>query len=127
MERTSKFARCQAMDQAALRKAAENLIIVIDGGYREQVSREYHERIAELPLNRRDDRCRDPMRELQVRWDAELLSLVTQAPLPQCMTAIREARGELPCREIGLTLLRELAGEVRRVQAQATRSWRARS
>lgn len=127
MERTSKFARCHAMDQAALRKAAENLTVVIDGGYREQVSREYHERIAELPLNQRDDRCRDPMRELQLRWDAELLSLVTQAPLPQCLVAIREARGDMPCREIGQTLLRELAGEVRRVQAQATRSWRARS
>src|SRR4051794_31952541 len=108
MERTSKFARCHAMDQAALRKAAENLTAIIDAGYREQISREYHERVAELPPDQRYDRCRDPMHELQLRWDAELLSLVTQAPMHQCIAAIREASGEMACREIGLTLLREL-------------------
>jgi hypothetical protein len=116
-----------AIDHAALRKAAEHLTAIIDAGYREQVSREYHERVAELPLDQRYDRCRDPLREMQLTWDAKLLALLTSAPMDQCLAATREARGEMARRDIGLTLLRELAGEVCRVQAQTTRSWRARS
>lgn len=116
-----------AIDHAELRKAAEQLITIIDAGYREQVSREYHERIAELSIEQRYDRCRDPLGEMQLTWDAKLLALVTEAPIDQCLAAIREASGEMPRREIGVTLLRDLSGEVRRVQAQVTRSWRARS
>src|SRR5262245_13210648 len=127
MERASKVPRSEAIDHSALRRAAESLITIIDGGYREQVTRKYHKRVAELPPEQRFDRCRDPFHELGIRWDAELLALLTEAPADQCRAAIREARGDLPRRAIGLTLLRELAGEVRRVQAQASRSWRARS
>src|SRR5262245_29112819 len=108
-------------DHATLRRAAENLITITGAGYREQVRREYHERIAELPLDQQGDRCRDPVQDLQLRWDAELLARLTDTPLSDCVTAIREASGDFQRREVGLTLLRELAGEVRRLQAQAAR------
>jgi hypothetical protein len=104
---------------ATLRRAAEQLTTVCDAGYAEQVRREYHERLADAGIRR--TAWRDPLADWRLRERAELLSLVTSAPLSQCLVAIREASGDLPERDVGLTMLRELAGEVRRVEAQAAR------
>lgn len=111
-----------AIDCAALRRAAEHFVTITDAGYGEQLRREYQERVSELPPDQRYDRCDDPHRDALVHSDAELLALVVDAPLDQCLTALREVRGDDQRRDVGLALLSELAGGVRRVQALAART-----
>lgn len=109
------------ISHAALRTAADQLLTVAAAGYTAQVSREYHERVAELPPHRRYEQCRDPIRALELDHLADVLATVTDAPAHQCRAAIREASGDLPQRDIGLRLLADLAREVRSLQAQTHR------
>lgn len=113
-----------SIDHSRLIKAAENLGAICDAGYGEQIEREYYERKRDAGIIAVS--MRDPWLEYQERDRAKLLALLTSAPFDQCLSAVREASGTLPEREVGLGLLQQLAGEVRRYQAQAARQRPAR-
>src|SRR5262245_64839725 len=107
------------IDHAELKKAAAQMLDICGAGYREQLQSRYWERFHDLPIHQRQNSARDPMYWAQLNWDAELLANLTDAPLHQCKSAIREAAGDLCRREIGLELLREMSAQVRRLEHQA--------
>lgn len=106
------------IDHGTLKKAAAELAIIADGGYSDQLRREFLERRADDPRTKVRTTWHDPLVEWQLDDRAKLLSLLTSAPVGQCKSVIRELDGSLPEREMGLCLLSEMAGEVVRLRTR---------
>jgi hypothetical protein len=105
-----------SIDHARLRLAADHLLTIDRAGYGAQVEAEYHDRLAAAGLR---TTWRDPLAEAEYHRLARTLATLTEAPLAECLAAVLDAAGALPRRETGLAVLADLAGEVRRVQAEA--------
>lgn len=113
-----------SIDSAALRKAAQQLLTIDRAGYGYQFDRELNDLTngdPEFRANEANNYFWLSLRGNELDRFATRLASMMCCPVEQARGVAAELLGFVPRRQIALELLRRLAGEVRRSEAQFAR------
>jgi hypothetical protein len=112
------------IDPITLRKAAEQLLVIDEAGYTGQLEQDFHARVSERDIRDQENYLRYVLKSPINAVDtfAQRLATLTDCPLYQARGVAIDVLGYSLRREAGLDLLARMSADVRKLQAQATRS-----